>query len=212
MRRNYRARIRVEIKRFWILRRPRSAQGIGRFVTQDEGVGGFLALFHNHIALVVRLPGRIRVAFAHANGGQAGQFNGVGVLGLVQVILRHLAVLHLPNRLLLVIHFGRVVGPDVLHRFAFVVGHNDLGHIVIDRCAIGEVQADGTVRMAGAIGDGHDGEGDQGANLNDVDAHIHRSRAGDAAIGDVSHPQGEYDTEQPHEQRTVICAAEGVRP
>ena len=40
--------------------------------------------------------------------------------------------------------------------------------------------------MAGAIGDGHDGESDQRADLNDVNAHIDRRCAIDTPIGDIA--------------------------
>ena len=66
--------------------------------------------------------------------------------------------------------------------------------------------------MARAVADGHDGEDDQRADLDDVDRHIDAGRAVHAAEGDVPHAEREHDAEQPHEQRAVVSAAEGVRP
>src|SRR5215472_12233060 len=68
------------------------------------------------------------------------------------------------------------------------------------------------VLMIQAIADGHAGEHYQCCNLYNVDPHVHGRGAVDSAVSDVSHPDREHDTEQPHEQRAVVSAAEGARP
>ena len=66
--------------------------------------------------------------------------------------------------------------------------------------------------MLGAVADGDHGEDQERRDLDDVDHHVDGSGAGHATIGDVSHAEGEDDAEEPHEERAVVGAAEGVGP
>ena len=226
MRRHHRRGRRVEVERLRILRIAQLARHrVFGLVAQDERVGeGVAGLVQFVLARVILLEDRIRIAHAQAQRRQRAQQHGVGVLGLVQVVGHHLPVLLLDggHGLAVLAHqilavgvlgdLGRPIRPGVLHGLVLVVQHVDLVHVVIDRDAVGQMPADGALRMVGPVGDGHDREDHQGGDLNDIDAHVDGRAAVDAAIGDVADDQRKADAEEPHEQRAVIGAAEGVRP
>ncbi len=66
--------------------------------------------------------------------------------------------------------------------------------------------------MLHPVGQRDDGEDDQGGDLDDVDRHVDRGRAGDSPEGDVGDAEREDDAEEDHEQRAVVRGAERVRP
>jgi len=107
--------------------------------------------------------------------------------------------------------FRRTIGPGVRHGLILVVRDVDGVHAIVDGRAVGQMIALRALRVMDPVSYGDDGKHDQRADLNDVDRHVNASRAGHAAIGDVGYAKGKYNTEQNHEQRAAIIAAERVR-
>ena len=121
-------------------------------------------------------------------------------------------VLHLVDRLAVLVQGRFAVGSSTGCRIPLVVLHHFLGNLIGDGDTVGEVVRCGTLGVLEAIADGHHGENQQRRDLDDVDHHVDGGGAGHAPEGDVGHAKGEDDAEEPHEQRAVVGAAEGVGP
>ncbi len=120
-------------------------------------------------------------------------------------------VLHLKDRFALLVH-GRLAG-SVEHRQRISLGVflRHLGDLVVHGDAVGKVVTGRSLGMLNPIADGHQGEYQQGRDLDDIDHHIDGRRARYSPEGDVGHPEGEDDAKEKHEKRAVIGAAESIR-
>src|SRR5208283_5594032 len=53
---------------------------------------------------------------------------------------------------------------------------------------------------------------EEGRDLDDIDYHIDRSGACNSPVGYICNTKSEHNAEDPHKQRAIIGAAEGVGP
>ena len=192
-------------------------------VRRDDRCGGGVEI-EGRIPFVILGNGFFRLVADVKRGGELHIRRGLAILvghdrrAVLALRVHHLQLidrqaLRIDQRLALVVERRSRLAICAEHglRYAFVVFHDLLRDLIIDRNPVGQVVAARILRVVHPIRDGNNAEDQQCGNLDHIDGRIHPRGAVHAAKRDVGNAKGEHDAKQEHEQRTVVASRERVR-